>query len=230
MIPALALAAALCAEPARIPVGPVRVEPQCSYFAGDVDAEGGHVFGAWMTSRYGGFTPNVTGSISGGALDEAGALRGAAQQFITPAPSVPSVATNGTRSLIAYTINSGTFVQFDDALPAFRLADGKGNPQALWNGREWVVVANDGTNVVALTVDDKGTVAARKVLTEPAVVVDAIDELVLVQTSEGTEAVTMAGQRSEEHTSELQSRQYLVCRLLLEKKKKQIEHKNSIPK
>src|SRR3712207_8310019 len=26
------------------------------------------------------------------------------------------------------------------------------------------------------------------------------------------------GQRSEEHTSELQSRQYLVCRLLLEKK------------
>src|SRR5215203_6868765 len=28
--------------------------------------------------------------------------------------------------------------------------------------------------------------------------------------------------RSEEHTSELQSRQYLVCRLLLEKKKKTI--------
>src|SRR3712207_7780987 len=27
------------------------------------------------------------------------------------------------------------------------------------------------------------------------------------------------GRRSEEHTSELQSRQYLVCRLLLEKKK-----------
>src|SRR3712207_7382436 len=29
----------------------------------------------------------------------------------------------------------------------------------------------------------------------------------------------MRDQRSEEHTSELQSRQYLVCRLLLEKKK-----------
>src|SRR5947209_17149001 len=29
--------------------------------------------------------------------------------------------------------------------------------------------------------------------------------------------------RSEEHTSELQSRQYLVCRLLLEKKKKKKE-------
>src|SRR3712207_8254239 len=30
--------------------------------------------------------------------------------------------------------------------------------------------------------------------------------------------------RSEEHTSELQSRQYLVCRLLLEKKKLNEEH------
>src|SRR3712207_8512736 len=30
--------------------------------------------------------------------------------------------------------------------------------------------------------------------------------------------------RSEEHTSELQSRQYLVCRLLLEKKKLSIRH------
>src|SRR3712207_7980728 len=30
--------------------------------------------------------------------------------------------------------------------------------------------------------------------------------------------------RSEEHTSELQSRQYLVCRLLLEKKKNNFSH------
>src|SRR3712207_7220703 len=34
-----------------------------------------------------------------------------------------------------------------------------------------------------------------------------------------------AQSRSEEHTSELQSRQYLVCRLLLEKKKKQLQTK-----
>src|SRR3712207_8767604 len=36
------------------------------------------------------------------------------------------------------------------------------------------------------------------------------------------DAQTLVGHlaRSEEHTSELQSRQYLVCRLLLEKKKK----------
>src|SRR3712207_8806920 len=34
------------------------------------------------------------------------------------------------------------------------------------------------------------------------------------------------GHRSEEHTSELQSRQYLVCRLLLEKKKTRAQHRN----
>src|SRR3712207_7379799 len=35
--------------------------------------------------------------------------------------------------------------------------------------------------------------------------------------------------RSEEHTSELQSRQYLVCRLLLEKKKKSYRTATSSP-
>src|SRR5947209_13793991 len=43
----------------------------------------------------------------------------------------------------------------------------------------------------------------------------------------GDKAKAGSGQnrnRSEEHTSELQSRQYLVCRLLLEKKKKQEHH------
>src|SRR3712207_8512910 len=35
----------------------------------------------------------------------------------------------------------------------------------------------------------------------------------------GQRAIDRQAARSEEHTSELQSRQYLVCRLLLEKKK-----------
>src|SRR3712207_8062787 len=39
-------------------------------------------------------------------------------------------------------------------------------------------------------------------------------------------AAASAFKRSEEHTSELQSRQYLVCRLLLEKKKKKLVYKN----
>src|SRR3712207_7901056 len=44
-----------------------------------------------------------------------------------------------------------------------------------------------------------------------------------VHPEHGLLRVGRLGPRSEEHTSELQSRQYLVCRLLLEKKKK---HKN----
>src|SRR3712207_8733030 len=39
---------------------------------------------------------------------------------------------------------------------------------------------------------------------------------------EGDDLNRLVGGRSEEHTSELQSRQYLVCRLLLEKKIKSI--------
>src|SRR3712207_8922773 len=40
----------------------------------------------------------------------------------------------------------------------------------------------------------------------------------------GGRVLRQAQARSEEHTSELQSRQYLVCRLLLEKKKYLIYH------
>src|SRR3712207_8399694 len=41
-------------------------------------------------------------------------------------------------------------------------------------------------------------------------------------------SVVAAAARSEEHTSELQSRQYLVCRLLLEKKKKNLHKQQSL--
>src|SRR5438445_9318583 len=40
----------------------------------------------------------------------------------------------------------------------------------------------------------------------------------LIASASAAFAVLISGLRSEEHTSELQSRQYLVCRLLLEKK------------
>src|SRR5690625_6369887 len=52
-----------------------------------------------------------------------------------------------------------------------------------------------------------------------------------VETQAGQEHLHLLGRgvpdppgRSEEHTSELQSRGHLVCRLLLEKKKKRVEH------
>src|SRR3712207_9300172 len=54
----------------------------------------------------------------------------------------------------------------------------------------------------------------------PAVTLPAVIYLaLLVAPWQRIEAVPLRWPRSEEHTSELQSRQYLVCRLLLEKKK-----------
>src|SRR3712207_8041559 len=46
-----------------------------------------------------------------------------------------------------------------------------------------------------------------------------IEDLVLEHRAKNLEYDEIVKTRSEEHTSELQSRQYLVCRLLLEKKK-----------
>src|SRR3712207_7522707 len=48
---------------------------------------------------------------------------------------------------------------------------------------------------------------------------EATDVHVRVYSPENRFQMAIAHRRSEEHTSELQSRQYLVCRLLLEKKK-----------
>src|SRR3712207_8856667 len=45
-----------------------------------------------------------------------------------------------------------------------------------------------------------------------------------IQQNAGDLTTRKLHQRSEEHTSELQSRQYLVCRLLLEKKNNLPEH------
>src|SRR3712207_8418903 len=57
----------------------------------------------------------------------------------------------------------------------------------------------------------------------PCELVDLVGIDIHVHASEALHAALgedrMAPPRSEEHTSELQSRQYLVCRLLLEKKK-----------
>src|SRR2546425_2723960 len=64
-------------------------------------------------------------------------------------------------------------------------------------------------------------VDAQKTVSELQTRVKALERLVpvLATLDEQTEAVSRV-QRSEEHTSELQSLAYLVCRLLLGKKKK----------
>src|SRR3712207_8202901 len=55
-------------------------------------------------------------------------------------------------------------------------------------------------------------------LGQAAHVADGEDRGALVREAHELGAVPLVQPRSEEHTSELQSRQYLVCRLLLEKK------------
>src|SRR3712207_7453570 len=50
-------------------------------------------------------------------------------------------------------------------------------------------------------------------------VAERVERLKRMFASEPDVSVRFDADRSEEHTSELQSRQYLVCRLLLEKKK-----------
>src|SRR5690554_7024919 len=51
--------------------------------------------------------------------------------------------------------------------------------------------------------------------------------IVIEKHPNGSESSTKKLKRSEEHTSELQSRPHLVCRLLLEKKKKKKKKKNN---
>src|SRR6266404_7841368 len=55
-------------------------------------------------------------------------------------------------------------------------------------------------------------------------IVEARAHYLMVANTHAKSGATQAGLRSEEHTSELQSLAYLVCRLLLEKKKKSIPH------
>src|SRR3712207_8476986 len=54
----------------------------------------------------------------------------------------------------------------------------------------------------------------------PAVRASSSRGVMAAATRDGSGGSPVRFRRSEEHTSELQSRQYLVCRLLLEKKKR----------
>src|SRR3712207_7952531 len=79
-----------------------------------------------------------------------------------------------------------------DALPIYVQS---GTDAANWLKTQWTTIANGRADVSVSLFTHASTVSP-----QPSVI------------------ATITG-RSEEHTSELQSRQYLVCRLLLEKKK-----------
>src|SRR3712207_7093435 len=64
----------------------------------------------------------------------------------------------------------------------------------------------------------KGEITARAQASQPWARC-APDPMAAVPAAPAWRSTVRALERSEEHTSELQSRQYLVCRLLLEKKK-----------
>src|SRR5947209_16288570 len=78
-----------------------------------------------------------------------------------------------------------------------------------------------GHTIVLRLLDDKSDIQTSIKLYEKLITEDKVDLLLAPYSSGITEAVEYGAnsKRSEEHTSELQSRQYLVCRLLLEKKK-----------
>src|SRR3712207_8867638 len=66
--------------------------------------------------------------------------------------------------------------------------------------------------------------AAIRVVAGDATYFGHVDGLAEKDLERLADEVASAVRRSEEHTSELQSRQYLVCRLLLEKKNTRLHH------
>src|SRR3712207_8461521 len=76
-----------------------------------------------------------------------------------------------------------------------------------------------GVRVLAVAVGEREQVGGEQVLLVLAVVPGRLGEAVVEEPQPAAGDVGHQAVRSEEHTSELQSRQYLVCPLLLEKKK-----------
>src|SRR5688572_32736493 len=85
--------------------------------------------------------------------------------------------------------------------------------------RSGLMLTCDGPKVIEFNVrfgDPEAQVVIPMIASELAPVLTAAADGAL-----GSASVTFRAERSEEHTSELQSQSNLVCRLLLEKKKKQ---------
>src|SRR3712207_7398875 len=83
------------------------------------------------------------------------------------------------------------------------------------------------TTLFRSTASAKRTVA-RTCRTQCSGAVTSVNPPVRVETTGMCGSWYVRDSRSEEHTSELQSRQYLVCRLLLEKKKHECTGENCL--
>src|SRR3712207_7407561 len=96
-----------------------------------------------------------------------------------------------------------------DPAPEFTLPDADGNPVSLAShrGRRVIVYCYPAAMTPGCTTQAVDFTASAGDLAEAGLDIIGISP-------------DPSEKRSEEHTSELQSRQYLVCRLLLEKKKK----------
>src|SRR5690554_5744711 len=97
----------------------------------------------------------------------------------------------------------------------------EGYDSTIWNlatgdPRQIYDIENNGVNLYSTTAED--TYAGKSYL-ETMLIVDKQNQLRLVR--RGNQEGLIRDFRSEEHTSELQSRPHLVCRLLLEKKNHQ---------
>ncbi len=189
-----------CIDAVKIAVGPRSIQPQCSFWSADLDAEDAHVAGAWMTSITSGFGhPYTRGTTEGGLLDGRGRLRSAEQFWWNEAPGYPSIATNGDLSLLAWSHSGfGTSAQFLDANgarigSAIKLSDSGLNyipPRALWSGRDWRVVFNEGSDVMSARVGVDGTVSERRLVAGNATLAAARGDFIVVKSSAGFLLIT----------------------------------------
>src|SRR3712207_6964689 len=103
---------------------------------------------------------------------------------------------NDTATTEIYTLS------LHDALPILEVAKGSGVTIRLYS--EQIPMLNGAVEFAQMGIIPEGAYKNMGYAQEDSYIDPSVPEAV----------------RSEEHTSELQSRQYLVCRLLLEKKKK----------
>src|SRR3989449_2743854 len=117
----------------------------------------------------------------------------------------------------------GSFLALTELPPRIRIcAPAPGSP-LFWvistpAARPWIIwstlVMTPTFAASALSVETDPVIASRRCVPYPV-------------TTTGSRIAAAGARRSEEHTSELQSRLHLVCRLLLEKKKKNRSHSQS---